>query len=186
MAEFKSDLKSDLKSCLQEALDGIQGSGSFAFFRTWDNPINPCLYTPNTRDAIGVPLSDLGAQAIKASSRLASSNPTGASAGTSNPRFMGSVWELSATEFEVQNPRWEEFLLRITEEACEGLGISPTARQQVTAQLYKLSLREPYGVGSLIRPLQYGFFATSPPSYNMLTISCPVKTPYLWGCLGNS
>jgi hypothetical protein len=131
---------------LEECLDGIQSTGSFALFGKLQNPPNPGLYLVNG-GPIGLPLSDHDAQVIIAASHAA---PFGKGHETIVDTSVRKTWEISPGDFEIKNPAWPSFLRDIVKKVSAGLGVDP-AGKGVSAELYKLLL---YDEGAMFKPHQ--------------------------------
>jgi hypothetical protein len=143
---LKSDAMGGGSINLQQCLDDIQTSGSFALFEQLQNPPNPGLTLVNG-GPIGLPLSDRDAAAIVAASHAA---PFGKGHQTIVDTTVRKTWEMSPKDFKITNPAWRSFLQGIVTKVSAGLGVD-SAGKGVSAELYKLLL---YDEGAMFKPHQ--------------------------------
>ncbi|KAG9011066.1 hypothetical protein FRB90_007521 [Tulasnella sp. 427] len=128
------DIRTDLEDILTNDLDF---EGAFYFNRTYTDAPSPALRL-NNLGRIGFPLSENEAKRIAADSRQA---PFGMGERTIVDREVRDTWEMPGSEVFFDNPNWNGFVGRITEEVCERLGVN-VAASQPRVELYKLLLHE--------------------------------------------
>ncbi|KNG87017.1 hypothetical protein ANOM_004695 [Aspergillus nomiae NRRL 13137] len=134
----------DIKKGLNLALDDIQPSGSFMTSANIHTAINPGLYIPDVGN-IGLPISAEHAKAIIQSCHL---SPYGKGTETLVDESVRKSWQLDASQFALQNPRWQHQVELFMDKAVTGLGLTADWRE-VKAELYKLLI---YQEGAFFLP----------------------------------
>jgi hypothetical protein len=118
MALSEDALKGDLLS----ALNALQTTGSFA----GSIPVSPASFPNPYLECIGVgpialPLDEAQArQLIEKASQVAPRKGTEATVGSS----VGSAWELNASQLEMRNPAWPQFIQAHVESIKLNLGVN--------------------------------------------------------------
>ncbi|GAB1195000.1 hypothetical protein APSETT444_004252 [Aspergillus pseudonomiae] len=125
-------------------LDDIQSSGSFMTSANIHTAINPGLYIPDVGN-IGLPISAEHAKAIIQSCHL---SPYGKGTETLVDESVRKSWQLDASQFALQNPRWQHQVELFMDKAVTGLGLTADWRE-VKAELYKLLI---YREGAFFLP----------------------------------
>ena len=126
-----------LKDGLETCLLNRDGRGAVAVFGNLSNPPNAGLLIESA-GTIGLPLSDRGSQAIVSARTNLRTKRVESVLNNTHGR---NKWEISARNFEFQNPAWQPFLGSVVERATVGLGVDVNG-EAVTAVLHSLSLSE--------------------------------------------
>ena len=126
-----------LKDGLETCLLNRDSRGAVAVFGNLSNPPNAGLLIESA-GTIGLPLSDRDSQAIVSASPKLRTKRAECVLNNTNG---GNKWEISARNFELQNPAWQPFLDSVVERATVGLGVDVNGKA-VTAELHSLSLSE--------------------------------------------
>ncbi|KAK4463495.1 hypothetical protein QBC42DRAFT_337508 [Cladorrhinum samala] len=127
-------LRRGLKKDILDGLDSIDNPGTFASSR-------PIAKLPSMRlvvDGIGeikTPLGEEQAREMIAKSRQA---PYGKGSETIVDTSVRNTWEMDASEFSFQDPKWSEFVESLCRTVAEDLGIHTPIR----AELYKMLIYE--------------------------------------------
>ncbi|KAB8262740.1 hypothetical protein BDV32DRAFT_147288 [Aspergillus pseudonomiae] len=106
--------------------------------------INPGLYIPDVGNT-GLPISAEHAKAIIQSCHL---SPYGKGTETLVDESVRKSWQLDASQFALQNPRWQHQVELFMDKAVTGLGLTADWRE-VKAELYKLLI---YREGAFFLP----------------------------------
>ena len=139
-------MDNDVVEAIHSSLEDVKSVGSFAVFEPLESFPSPGIHLKDG-DIIGLPLSNRDAQAIVAASHEA---PFGKGEQTIIDKSVRKTWELSPTDFELQNPAWNSYIETIVARVSSGLGISNCGKG-ISAQLYKMLL---YDEGALFKPHQ--------------------------------
>jgi hypothetical protein len=154
MAETPTEFDDSAKHTAATLKDGLEICLLNRDFGNLSNPPNPGLPIESA-GTIGLPSSDRDSQAIvSASPKLR----TKRAESVFNNTNRGNKWEISARNFEFQNPAWQPFLDSVVERATVGLGVDVN-RKAVTAELHSLSLSEK---GAVFKEKPSQFFPTDP------------------------
>ncbi|KAJ1714668.1 hypothetical protein NYO67_3155 [Aspergillus flavus] len=102
-----------------------------------DTAVNPGLYIPDVGN-IGLPISTEHAKAIIQSCHP---SPYGKGTETLVDESVRKSWQLDASQFALQNPRWQLQVELFVDKAVTGLGLTANGRE-VKAKLYKLLIYE--------------------------------------------
>ncbi|KAH9810912.1 putative 2og-fe oxygenase superfamily protein [Teratosphaeria destructans] len=128
---------------LCEALDGIEGNGSFCTFDKFKAMADPQLIIDGGLP-IKLPLFERDARRIIAASHAA---PFGKGEATIIDPTVRKTWELNADQFHIQNPAFGASVNEALNACIAGLGVQ--GEYSVLAEPYKLLL---YEEGALFRP----------------------------------
>lgn len=122
------------------ALDSVTRPGFYATGGVCSMPL-PSLSINNAPAVIlGLPLSEGQAKAIVTN---ASRAPFGRGEDTIVDVSVRCTWQLSPTQFSINNDQWSEQLLTLLDKVTADLGCD--TKMTVTCELYKLLLYEPGG-----------------------------------------
>ncbi|KAB8251929.1 hypothetical protein BDV35DRAFT_387690 [Aspergillus flavus] len=127
----------DIKNGLNLVLDKVRSTGSFMTSANIDTAVNPGLYIPDVGN-IGLPISTEHAKAIIQSCHP---SPYGKGTETLVDESVRKSWQLDASQFALQNPRWQLQVELFVDKAVTGLGLTANGRE-VKAKLYKLLIYE--------------------------------------------
>ena len=130
---------SEVYGALLNVLDGIDDSAdaTFATNGILPNAANPGLVVADL-GGIGLPLSDHDAHRLAGICHQA---PFGKGSETVVDTKIRKTLELNPSQFELQNPAWQQTLNDVVAQVANGLGIAVGAAS-VRAELYKLLLYE--------------------------------------------
>lgn len=103
-------------------------------------PLPSLLASSAPGDILGLPLGDCQAKLIIASSTQA---PFGRGEETIVDTSVRCTWQLSPSQFVINNDKWTEKLQALLDNVKNELGCDPN--MAVTGELYKLLLYEPGG-----------------------------------------
>ena len=139
MEQLASPSRKDILGDIDEALDQIQASGSFASFAG--------IPSLGVGDQLGLfvhgvghislPLQDAQARQLIAQSRQA---PYGKDSDTIVDTSVRNTWELDTSQFEFRNAAWAKTVDRCVSHAGKALGI--TAETPIKAEPYKMLIYE--------------------------------------------
>ncbi|KAK2018347.1 2OG-Fe(II) oxygenase [Colletotrichum eremochloae] len=143
------------KDTLRVCLKGIKSAGDIATFTRHTAYTNPGLKIEG-HPAIPLPLTPEHAELIKGACRQA---PFGKGNNTLVDTSVRNTWELENHQFELLNPEWPAFLVRVGGESARGLGLRNIALKPHKLLLYekgsffkrhKDTEKEPGMVGTLV------------------------------------
>ena len=126
-----------------DILSNVENPGVFATSgRMGANTLQPGLDITGL-GKLSVPLVERDAQALKTLCTLA---PYGKGESTLHDASVRHTWQMEPSQFTINNPAWNKDLQALVPIICSALG---TAKEGVSAELYKLLLYEP---GSHFKP----------------------------------
>jgi hypothetical protein len=124
----------EFKAQLQECLNDMQYDGTFSTFQTHATYTNPGLFLQDY-GTVGLPLAVRDAEGIAA---ICKQSPFGKGDHTIIDTSVRRTWELDASAFRCENPRWTTFLDSLANQTKKDLGIQADFRLEP----YKLLLYE--------------------------------------------
>ncbi|KAB8224116.1 hypothetical protein BDV33DRAFT_227489 [Aspergillus novoparasiticus] len=127
----------DIKKGLNLVLDKVRSTGSFMTSANIDTAVNPGLYIPDVGN-IGLPISTEHAKAMIQSCHP---SPYGKGTETLVDESVRKSWQLDASQFALQNPRWQLQVGNFVDKAITGLGLTANGEED-KAELYKLLIYE--------------------------------------------
>ena len=130
---------------LLEALSAVDRPGDFC--TCGNRPLVMPGLDVDKMGVVGLPLTKTHARKLIALCRQA---PYGKGTETVVDTDVRRVWELDPTQFQLTNPKWDEFVASIVDDVKESLGLEG---QKLTAHLYKLLV---YEEGSFFLPHRDG------------------------------
>ncbi len=136
-------------SSIAKSLKSVKRPGFYATGGLCNMPLPSLSLASAPDDILGMPINNSQAQLIIASSTQA---PFGRGEETIVDTSVRRTWQLSPTQFSINNSQWEKQLQGLLNKVKDELGCDPN--MTVTGELYKLLLYEPGGffkVSILIR-----------------------------------
>ena len=127
-------------SSIANSLKSVKRPGFFAAGGLCQLPLPSLSLSSAPDDILGLPLSDCQANLIIASSTQA---PFGRGEETIIDTSVRCTWQLSPTQFIINNSQWAEQLQILLNKVKDELGCDP--KMMVNGELYKLLLYEPGG-----------------------------------------
>ncbi|GKT42519.1 uncharacterized protein ColSpa_02700 [Colletotrichum spaethianum] len=143
------------KGTLRQCLKGIKSVGDFASFTRYTSFTNPALKIEG-HPAFPLPLTPGHAELIKAACKQA---PFGKGDDTLVDTSVRNTWELEHSQFELLNPEWSAFLVKVGTGSAGGLGLMNISLKPHKLLLYekgsffkrhKDTEKEPGMVGTLV------------------------------------
>ena len=158
------------------ALKKVKRPGFYATGGIWPMPL-PSVSVSCIQDGfLGLPLCDAQAKVIVDSCTLA---PFGRGEETIVDINVRRTWQLSPTQFSINNKEWKEQLQALLAKVKADLGCD--SNMNVTCELYKLLLYEPGGFFKVSKTLFYFIVVHTKIGANVVWCSQPQSAPCVQG-----
>ena len=135
----------DVKNALLECIENLETGENFASFGKLTGFVDPELFVPGV-GPVALPLIEEKARALIQQCHQA---PFGKGEQTIVDTSVRKTWELNEDQFEIQNPRWEDYIAQTLKAALLGIGFDQEKSVHVRADLYKMLL---YEGGAMFKP----------------------------------